>query len=51
MSEHAGSKRGQINLAIVSTTKYFTPAILATFNRKYPDIKVNLFKVAVLKET
>lgn len=53
MSEHAGSKRGQINLAIVSTAKYFTPEILAAFNLKHPDIKVNLFidnKEAVFRQ-
>lgn len=43
ISEHAGAKRGRINLAIVSTAKYFTPKLLAAFNREFPDIHINLF--------
>lgn len=42
MDEHVGMKRGQIDLAIVSTSKYFIPMLLAQFNRMFPTIDVHL---------
>lgn len=42
MAEHAGMKRGQIDLAIVSTSKYFIPMLLVQFNRMFPTIDVRL---------
>ena len=42
MAEHVGMKRGQIDLAIVSTSKYFIPMLLVQFNRMFPTIDVRL---------
>jgi LysR family transcriptional regulator, low CO2-responsive transcriptional regulator len=35
-------KRGVLQLGVVSTAKYFAPAIIAAFKRDHPDIEVNL---------
>ena len=42
MAEHAGMRRGRIDLAIVSTSKYFIPMLLVQFNRMFPTIEVHL---------
>lgn len=42
MAEHVGNKRGRIDLAIVSTCKYFVPMLLVRFGKLLPDIEVKL---------
>lgn len=42
MAEHVGLNRGQINLAVVSTSKYFIPMLLVRFSKLYPGIEVQL---------
>lgn len=42
MAEHAGMKRGEIDVAIVSTSKYFIPMLLVQFNQMFPTIDVRL---------
>lgn len=37
-----GLQRGRVNLAIVSTAKYFAPRLLAHFRRLYPQIEIRL---------
>ena len=37
-----GLKRGRINLAVVSTAKYFVPRLLARFGRQFPELEVKL---------
>lgn len=43
MDEHVGLKRGQIDLAVVSTSKYFIPMLLVQFNQLFPNIEVKLY--------
>jgi DNA-binding transcriptional LysR family regulator len=42
MAERIGIRKGRVELAIVSTAKYFVPMLLVHFRRKYPDIEVVL---------
>jgi DNA-binding transcriptional LysR family regulator len=42
MAEHIGLKRGRIDLAVVSTAKYFIPMLLVQFNKLFPGIDVRL---------
>ena len=42
MAEHVGLKKGRIDLAIVSTAKYFVPMLLVRFAKLLPDIEVTL---------
>jgi DNA-binding transcriptional LysR family regulator len=42
MAEHVGMKRGQIDLGVVSTSKYFIPMLLVQFNKLFPNIDVTL---------
>ena len=42
MAEHVGTKKGRIELAIVSTAKYFVPMLLVRFRRLLPGIEVTL---------
>jgi DNA-binding transcriptional LysR family regulator len=42
MAEHIGLKRGRIDLAVVSTAKYFIPMLLVRFNKLFPGIDVRL---------
>ena len=42
MAERLGIRKGRVELAIVSTAKYFVPMLLVHFRRKYPDIEVAL---------
>ena len=37
-----GLRRGRINLAVVSTAKYFVPQLLARFGKDYPELEVRL---------
>ncbi len=37
-----GLRRGRINLAVVSTAKYFAPRLLANFRRRFPAIEIRL---------
>ena len=37
-----GLKRGRINLAVVSTAKYFVPQLLARFGKNYPELEIRL---------
>lgn len=42
MAEHVGLKQGRIDLAVVSTAKYFIPMLLVRFNQLFTGIQVNL---------
>jgi DNA-binding transcriptional LysR family regulator len=42
MDEHVGLKKGRIELAVVSTAKYFVPMLLVRFARLLPGIEVKL---------
>ena len=42
MAEHLGNKKGRIDLAVVSTAKYFVPMLLVRFSKLLPDIEVKL---------
>ncbi len=42
MAEHVGLRKGRIELAIVSTAKYFVPMLLVRFARQLPGIEVKL---------
>jgi DNA-binding transcriptional LysR family regulator len=37
-----GLRRGRINLAVVSTAKYFVPQLLARFGKDYPQLEIRL---------
>jgi LysR family transcriptional regulator, low CO2-responsive transcriptional regulator len=37
-----GTKQGQLNLAVITTAKYFVPRLLGSFCQKYPGIDVSL---------
>jgi DNA-binding transcriptional LysR family regulator len=37
-----GLRRGRINLAVVSTAKYFVPRLLARFGKSYPELDIRL---------
>ncbi len=37
-----GLRRGRINLAVVSTAKYFVPQLLARFRQEYPELEIRL---------
>lgn len=37
-----GLRRGLINIAVVSTAKYFAPRLLAQFSREYPQLEIRL---------
>ncbi len=42
MAEHVGVKQGHIDLAVVSTAKYFVPMLLVRFKQLYPGVEVQL---------
>ncbi len=42
MAARRGVKKGRVELAVVSTAKYFVPMLLVRFRKKYPDIEVAL---------
>lgn len=42
MAERRGLKKGRVELAIVSTAKYFVPMLLMHFRKKFPDVEVVL---------
>ncbi len=42
MAEHVGMKKGHINLAVVSTAKYFVPMLLVRFAKLYPGVDITL---------
>ncbi len=42
MAEHIGLKKGRMDLAVVSTAKYFVPMLLVRFNKQFTGIEVNL---------
>lgn len=42
MAEHVGMKKGHIDLAIVSTAKYFVPMLLVRFAKLLPGIEIKL---------
>ncbi|MCX7239161.1 MAG: LysR family transcriptional regulator [Burkholderiales bacterium] len=42
MAEQAGSRKGRIDLGIVSTVKYFVPMLLVRFKKLFPGIEVTL---------
>jgi LysR family transcriptional regulator, low CO2-responsive transcriptional regulator len=37
-----GLRRGRINIAVVSTAKYFVPQLLAIFGKDFPELEVRL---------
>jgi DNA-binding transcriptional LysR family regulator len=42
MADHVGLKQGRIDLAVVSTAKYFMPMLLVQFGKLFAGIKVQL---------
>ncbi len=42
MAEHVGLKKGRIDLAVVSTSKYFIPMLLVSFGKLHAGIDVHL---------
>ncbi|MFM1906402.1 MAG: hypothetical protein RLZZ591_79 [Pseudomonadota bacterium] len=42
MAEHVGQRRGRIDLAVVSTAKYFMPMLLVQFGKLFPGIEIQL---------
>jgi DNA-binding transcriptional LysR family regulator len=42
MADHVGLKRGRIDLAVVSTSKYFIPMLLVRFGRQFRGIDIQL---------
>lgn len=42
MADHVGLKKGRIDLAVVTTSKYFIPMLLVRFNKLHPGIDVQL---------
>jgi len=42
MAEHVGLKKGRIDLAVVSTAKYFIPMLLVRFGKQHSGIDVQL---------
>lgn len=42
IEEHRGLKKGKIELAIVSTAKYFVPMLLVRFRKKFPDVEITM---------
>jgi len=42
MAEHVGMKKGRIDLAVVSTAKYFIPMLLVRFGKQFPGIHIQL---------
>ena len=42
MAEHVGMKKGRIDLAVVSTAKYFIPMLLVRFGKLFPGIDIQL---------
>ena len=42
MAEHVGLKKGHLNLAVVSTAKYFMPMLLVRFSKLFPGVDVSL---------
>src|SRR5665647_3764703 len=42
MAERRGIRKGRVQLAMVSTAKYFMPMLLVRFRKKFPDIEVSL---------
>lgn len=43
MSEFVGLKKGRIDLAVVSTAKYFMPMLLVHFGKLFPGIHIQLY--------
>jgi len=42
MADHVGTKKGRIDLAVVSTAKYFVPMLLVRFSQLLPGIEIKL---------
>jgi DNA-binding transcriptional LysR family regulator len=42
MADHVGMKHGRLDLAVVSTAKYFVPMLLMRFGTLHPGIEVSL---------
>lgn len=42
MAEHVGIRKGRIELAVVSTAKYFVPMLLVRFGKLFPGIEITL---------
>ena len=42
MADHVGLKRGRIDLAVVSTAKYFIPMLLVRFGKQFQGIDIQL---------
>ena len=42
MAEHVGVSKGRIDLAVVSTAKYFMPMLLVHFGKLFPGIDIQL---------
>jgi DNA-binding transcriptional LysR family regulator len=42
MAEHVGLKHGRLDLAVVTTAKYFVPRLLMRFGELHPNLEVSL---------
>ncbi len=42
LAERRGIKKGRVELAVVSTAKYFVPMLLVRFRKKFPGVEVAL---------
>ena len=42
MAARRGIRKGRVDLAMVSTAKYFVPMLLVLFRKKFPDIEITL---------
>lgn len=42
MADRRGIRKGRVELAMVSTAKYFVPMLLVLFRKKFPDIEIAL---------
>jgi DNA-binding transcriptional LysR family regulator len=42
MAARRGVRKGRVDLAMVSTAKYFVPMLLVLFRKRFPDIEVRL---------
>jgi DNA-binding transcriptional LysR family regulator len=42
MEQFRGLERGLLRLAVVSTANYFLPTLIASFNARYPGVRVSL---------
>jgi DNA-binding transcriptional LysR family regulator len=42
MAQRRGAQRGRVELAVVTTAKYFVPMLLVRFRKKFPHVEIGL---------